>query len=69
MSEELKPCPFCGTTPGDGRHQSTQGDKWGSVVCECCGCVGPEVRTQYREAAEWGDAADEAWNDRYTNGD
>jgi transcription elongation factor Elf1 len=65
MSEKLKPCPFCGETPGEGRHvaDASQGDKWGSVVCSCC-AQGPEVRTGYKTADHWGAAADAAWNKR-----
>lgn len=64
MADDLKHCPFCGTIPVDGRHETSQGGKWGAVVCPDCGCVGPEVRTKYRGADSWGGAADEAWNRR-----
>jgi len=65
MTEELKPCPFCGDTPGPYRHRADehQGYKWGSVVCSC-GVVGPEVRTRYKETAQWGADADAEWNRR-----
>lgn len=61
---ELLPCPFCGQTPDiNGLHtfQSSQGTKWGSVVC-CC--TGPEVRTGYGHVDEWRQDAIDAWNTR-----
>ena len=69
MSESetpLLPCPFCGETPDvNNPHtfQSNQGDKWGYVVCCCCG---PEVRTGYGPVETWRDDAIAAWNRRAT---
>ena len=65
MAEEISPCPFCGET----KHLAAeadphQGEKWGSVRCGACGCVGPEVRTGYRAVAEWEDSAIVEWNRR-----
>lgn len=62
--DELKPCPFCGETPdadNPDTFQSSQGRKWGYVVC--CG-QGPEVRTGYRPVSEWKDDAIAWWNSR-----
>lgn len=64
MSEELKPCPFCGETPDasdKATFRYTDGHKWGAVVC--CG-TGPEVRTGYGEISHWKDDAITAWNTR-----
>lgn len=39
MSEELKPCPFCGSK--DLKHyftSATGGNKRGVIVCKNCGC-------------------------------
>ena len=57
MSDELKPCPFCG---GDYlRIQSTY------VHCNSCGGDGPEV-SRRRGREYWGDLAIKAWNTRHT---
>ncbi|WAJ27589.1 Lar family restriction alleviation protein [Antarcticirhabdus aurantiaca] len=64
---KLLPCPFCGTTPdinNPATFQSSQGTKWGAVVC-CC--TGPEVRTGYDPVEEWRDDAIEAWNTRVSS--
>lgn len=61
---ELKPCPFCGETPdvsSEHTFQTTQGTKWGSVVC-CC--YGPEARTGYGPPKDWAKYAVEEWNKR-----
>jgi Lar family restriction alleviation protein len=67
MSDDLKPCPFCGgelgiTTSFD--HE--QGDKWGYASCGECAARGPEVRTQYAREhdAPWHYEAIAAWNTR-----
>ena len=67
MSNELKPCPFCGTPQEDGMLviEVTLTTRWKShVECENCGAAGP---------MHWdGDGADSArdgaayvWNDRF----
>lgn len=58
---EVKICPFCGYTPND--FITTQGEKWGAVVCGVCGCCGPEVRTGYHES-NWHEDAVKKWNKR-----
>lgn len=40
MSEELKPCPFCG---GEARFE-TYGGTACAVVCQTCGCGTPTMR-------------------------
>ncbi|HCF7628849.1 TPA: Lar family restriction alleviation protein [Pseudomonas aeruginosa] len=64
MAEELKPCPFCGETPGvDSYAHADGGYKYGSICCSC-GVIGPDVRTGYKKWPEWRDAAVAAWNER-----
>jgi hypothetical protein len=65
MSDELKPCPFCGevpdvNNPATFRHEV--GDRWARVVC----CIeGPEIRAGiYTPLEEWKDEAIAAWNER-----
>lgn len=65
MSEELKPCPFCGETPGPDDYFVNQGTKYGGI--QCC-CEGPDVRTGYREWPAWKDDAIKAWNIRVNYG-
>lgn len=65
MSDELKPCPFCGEVP-DVNNPATfhreVGDRWARVVC----CIeGPEIRSGfYTPLEEWKDEAIAAWNER-----
>lgn len=64
MAEELKPCPFCGETPGaDSYAHADGGYKYGSISCSC-GVIGPDVRTGYKKWPEWRDSAVTAWNER-----
>ncbi|HCF6144442.1 TPA: Lar family restriction alleviation protein [Pseudomonas aeruginosa] len=64
MAEELKPCPFCGETPGaDSYAHADGGYKYGAISCSC-GVIGPDVRTGYKKWPEWRDAAVAAWNAR-----
>ncbi|WP_435607674.1 Lar family restriction alleviation protein [Pseudomonas knackmussii] len=61
---ELKPCPFCGDTPGEDSYALTDGGfKYGAISCGC-GAVGPDVRTGYKDWPEWKDAAVAEWNER-----
>lgn len=50
MSDELKPCPFCGETDADHLKKSAV---TGGVFCDTCGCDGP-----------WSPAFDGDWNTR-----
>lgn len=60
----MKPCPFCGDTPGDDSYTLTDGGfKYGAISCGC-GAVGPDVRTLYKQWPEWKDAAVAEWNER-----
>lgn len=61
---KIKPCPFCGLTPNiddESSFRSSQGGKWGNVVC-CC--EGPEVRTNYKPLESWKEDAIKEWNRR-----
>ncbi|WP_288610204.1 Lar family restriction alleviation protein [uncultured Victivallis sp.] len=51
MSEELKPCPFCGSDP---RKHITE-DRYFFILCEKCGC---------HVAKRSPDTAEEFWNRR-----
>ena len=66
MSEELKPCPFCGGADIAISVDENQGNKWGSAVCFSCSAVGPEVRTGYETypEASWRAEAAAEWNRR-----
>ncbi|AXS87432.1 hypothetical protein D0Y56_10855 [Pseudomonas aeruginosa] len=64
MAEELKPCPFCGETPGEDSYAHADGGyKYGAISCSC-GVIGPDVRTGYKSWPEWRDSAVTAWNER-----
>ncbi|MGZ2976711.1 Lar family restriction alleviation protein [Pseudomonas aeruginosa] len=64
MAEEMKPCPFCGETPGaDSYAHADGGCKYGAISCSC-GVIGPDVRTGYKKWPEWRDSAITAWNER-----
>lgn len=68
MSEQLKPCPFCGhdNFGHDPLFITDQGDKWGRAVCAGCEASGPEVRTGYDTSknAPWHADALHDWNQR-----
>ena len=68
MSDDLKPCPWCGRVPpkDDLRSYYNEcGGKWGGV--RCC-ADGPTVRTGYEAWPAWKDEAIKAWNDRKPQG-
>lgn len=48
MSEELKPCPFCGSTL---LGMSQTGIYWGR--CDSCHCEGPTAETEAKAIAAW----------------
>lgn len=61
----LKPCPFCRSILDSTKDTTFRyvdgGKKWGAVMC----CIqGPDVRTGFRPAPEWHQAAADEWNDR-----
>ena len=55
MSEQLKPCPFCGGIPQ--LHAISFGDRW---FVDCLKCLGRGTETYLR------DDAISAWNKRPT---
>lgn len=60
MSEELKPCPFCGSSELLGFETSHEGG-WTIVKCRKCGCSGSTgLSTSEQEAAAF-------WNRRATH--
>ncbi|MDV5861341.1 Lar family restriction alleviation protein [Pseudomonas mendocina] len=55
-SEELKPCPFCGTSDLLGFEPSYEGG-WTIVKCRKCGCSGPTGRSESEhDAIAWWNA-------------
>lgn len=60
--QKALPCPFCGGT--EDRQETSQGFKWGAVVCSLCTAQGPEVRTSYGKPEEWRADAVAEWNRR-----
>lgn len=66
--ERLKPCPFCGTKgAASAELDMEQGNKWGAIVCGCCGAKGPEVRTRYEVDEEFVKEAGKEWDGRTIN--
>ena len=66
MSDDLKPCPFCGEKYVTTEFDRGQGDKWGYASCDVCAACGPEVRTNYDREPDgpWHSEAIAAWNTR-----
>jgi Lar family restriction alleviation protein len=66
MSDDLKPCPFCGEKYVTTEFDRGQGDKWGYASCDVCAARGPEVRTNYDREPDgpWHSEAIAAWNTR-----
>jgi Lar family restriction alleviation protein len=68
MSDELKPCPFCG---GTNIHIPVHDDGsiFGWVQCLTCECDGPLISEIYvenkRHTAATKEKIIEAWNKRY----
>ena len=62
MSEEIKPCPFCGHVGlsfEDGRTY-----RWGVASCDGCGASAGEIRRTYPDNGEWHKEAIAQWNKR-----
>ena len=67
MSEELKPCPFCGGTSGTDEQGETY--RWRLWRCSDCGACGPEERCNITGSGQGGvkearQIAAAAWNRR-----
>jgi len=60
------PCPFCNSLEVKTKADQMQGTKWGMAICQNCGAMGPEVRTEYEMAADapWHREAIKEWNRR-----
>jgi Lar family restriction alleviation protein len=54
MSDDLKPCPFCGSTLVS---EETNRDHWPVVMCDDCGATGPCINLGRN-------AANASWNAR-----
>ena len=66
MTEELKPCPFCGGTKPQlciGYHARTDA----KVSCDHCGSEGPVFGTDDYSGASHESEARAAWNNRATD--
>ena len=60
MSNQPKPCPFCGNAGvGDPRFTINYDDEFKAVTCGACGAKGPFVRQTAKDAS-----AVNAWNGR-----
>lgn len=59
MTEELKPCPFCGGEAQRDSNNAHNGDRmddweWFAVYCPNCGCAHtPPFKTTYEAIAAW----------------
>lgn len=55
MSEELKPCPFCGDDEAyfEGEYPAPDTSEWGAVHCADCCAIGPYAPTQAEAIADW----------------
>lgn len=62
MTEQLKPCPFCGHTGLQFESGSTY--RWGIASCAGCGATCGEVRRNYPDDGKWHAEAIEEWNRR-----
>lgn len=68
MSEELKPCPFCGCHDRrvGVRKMGTKGYK---IICGKCGGAGPYVKIEdFANKMDAQEKAKEAWNRRANDG-
>jgi Lar family restriction alleviation protein len=63
MSEELKPCPFCGSANVE-VQAFRHGSECYTVRCDGCGALGPLKRSSAGSHISW-DLAMEAWNTRH----
>lgn len=65
MTEELKPCPFCG---GNAYHLSCYNgtDFWWEIACCHCGAMVASRKTVFPRNEEARDDAIKKWNRRVT---
>lgn len=60
MSEELKPCPFCGGTKIGIRDENDEADGMIWAYCKECGAMGEWDYTLQKAAEHWNRRADNA---------
>ena len=58
MTEDLKPCPFCGSEDSamfsqDVDPYNVYTDLRYFVKCKCCGCRSKKCRTEEKATAKW----------------
>ena len=57
MSENLKPCPFCGGEPDWNMEldesNSTRFGQWWRIECMDCSALGPLEENEYLAVREW----------------
>jgi Lar family restriction alleviation protein len=63
MTQEIKPCPFCGESSGLSFEDGST-HRWGVASCNSCGASAGETRREYPDNGEWHAAAIEQWNTR-----
>lgn len=70
MTDELKPCPFCGSVKAELRMGASKGPHgeefvlW-EVMCPSCLAVGPRAVRHHRGDAETAQMAADKWNARW----
>lgn len=62
MSEQPKPCPFCGHVGLEFGDGSTY--RWGIAYCGACAATCGEVRREYPDTGKWHAEAIKEWNTR-----
>ncbi len=62
MSDELKPCLFCGESGDEIHHEHSGALRW--IECGECGARGPEASTEIEATELWNTRAVDAGNER-----
>ena len=57
MAEIKLSCPFCGAMDGDLQVMELDDGCGNAVVCDCCGCIGPQDARREEAVALWNGAA------------
>jgi hypothetical protein len=50
-------CPFCGAMDGELQVMELDDGCGNAVVCDCCGCIGPQDARREEAVALWNGAA------------
>ena len=53
MTEELKPCPFCGETKDLSEYDAEDWMADKSIRCDTCGALGPPASTLIQTQKAW----------------